>query len=267
MLIDLKGKKALVTGAGMGMGAAVSKLLAQQGADVVLTDLKAEWPEGVAKEIKGVKTMVLEMDVTSNDQVKRAFDKVFSTWGDLDILVNNAGVSSAPGRESVNADREIDWDTTFNINVKGVLRCCEAVITRMKARKYGKIVNFASQAGHAARKSGGAYAVSKAAVLRYTKGLAFELAPFSINVNAVCPGAVWTPFQQRGTARRQAADPELGKLSPYEAFVASYKAIIPMGRPQSPEDVAKAVAFLVSDDACNITGQCLHVDGGTILRD
>ncbi|MDP2952475.1 MAG: SDR family oxidoreductase [Chloroflexota bacterium] len=265
MLIDLTGKRALVTGAGMGMGAAVSKLLAQQGADVVLTDLKAEWPEGVAREIKGVKTMVLEMDVTSNDQVKRAFDRVFSTWGDLDILVNNAGVSSAPGRQDV--DREIDWDMTFNTNVRGVVRCCEAVIPRMKVRKYGKIVNFASMAGHAARKSGGAYAVSKAAVLRYTKGLASELAPFNINVNAVCPGAVWTPFQQRGTAHRQAANPELAKMDPYQAFVTAYKPVIPMGRPQSPEDVAKTVAFLVSEDACNITGQCLHVDGGAILRD
>src|SRR5262249_30240636 len=144
---------------------------------------------------------------------------------------------------------------------------CRAVAGHMKEQRYGKIVTIASIAGHAPRRLGGPYATSKAAVLRYTKGLAVELAPFNVNVNAVCPGAVWTPFQEAGTARREQADPALAALAPYDAFVEAYRPLIPLGRPQTPQDVAKAVAFLASDDASNITGQCLHVDGGAIISD
>ncbi len=122
-------------------------------------------------------------------------------------------------------------------------------------------------AGHASRRSGGAYGVSKDAVLRYTKGLASEVAPFNINVNAVCPGAVWTPFQQGGYERRRQADPSLAERNPYQDFVERYAAVIPMKRPQEAQDIGKAVAFLASDDAGNITGQCLHIDGGAIIRD
>jgi NAD(P)-dependent dehydrogenase (short-subunit alcohol dehydrogenase family) len=137
----------------------------------------------------------------------------------------------------------------------------------MKERGYGKIVNIASMAGHAGRRWGGAYATGKAAVLRYTKGLASELASSQINVNAICPGAVWTPLQERGSLRAQDNDAELKDKDPYEVFLERYEDVIPMGRPQTVEDVGKAAAFLVSDDAANITGQCLHVDGGAILRD
>jgi NAD(P)-dependent dehydrogenase (short-subunit alcohol dehydrogenase family) len=266
MLADLKGKTALVTGAGMGIGRGIALVLAQQGADVALTDLKVEWAANAAKEIKGVRTLALELDVTSQQSVDKAFARVLSEWGHLDILVNNAGMPSAPGGGPM-SNRMEDWDVTFDINLKGTVRCCNAVAGHMKERKYGKIVNIASMAGHAPRKMGGAYAASKGAVLRYTKGLAVDLAPFNINVNAVCPGAVWTRFQQENVKRRQEADPTLRGRDPYEVFLDVYGKTFPLGRPQTVEDVGKAVAFLVSDDACNTTGQCLHVDGGAIIRD
>ena len=266
MLGDLKGKTALVTGAGMGIGQGIALTLARQGADVALADLNAEWPAKVAAEIRDSGSMALALDVTSQESVDRAVARVTEEWGHLDILVNNAGVSSAPGGEP-SSDREEDWDATFNVNVKGVVRCCNAVIPLMKGRRYGKILNIASMAGHAPRRMGGAYPASKATVLRYTKGLAVELASFNINVNAVCPGAVWTRFHQDSFPKRQDVDQELLKRDPHAAFVQVYGKVVPMGRPQEPEDIGKAVAFLVSEDACNITGQCLHVDGGAIIRD
>lgn len=265
MLGDLTGKTALVTGAGSGIGRGIAAVLAAQGASVAVTDLNEAWAKGVADEI-GVKTLALRLDVTDRASVERAVQSVIAEWGKLDILVNNAGVAAAPNRQS-DEDREEDWDTTFNINVKGVVHCCNAAIPHMRERQYGKIINIASMAGHAARRSGGAYAVSKAAVLRYTKGLAFNLAPFNINVNAICPGAVWTRFQEAGALASQRRDPSLAGKSPEQIFRERYEPIIPMKRVQTPEDIGKAIAFLVSDDACNITGQCLHVDGGVILRD
>jgi 3-oxoacyl-[acyl-carrier protein] reductase len=134
----------------------------------------------------------------------------------------------------------------------------------MQRRKYGRIVNIASIAGHSARGTGGAYSVSKAAVLRYTKGLAVEVAAWSITVNAVCPGAVWTGMQSGPFEHPERVDPKLEGLSPYDAFLEYYRPFTPLGPPQTAEEVGSAVAFLASDDARNITGQCLHVDGGAI---
>ena len=250
MLGDLTGKSAFITGGGQGIGRGIALVMAEQGADVTLADIDTQEAELVAEEIKalGRTVLVLEMDVTKKDQVEEAVASAVNGFGRLDILVNNAGIGGAD-----------DWERTFAVNVKGVVHCCEAVVPHMRRSGYGKIVNIASQAGHAARRSGGAYAASKAAVLRYSKGLAFELATMNINVNAVCPGAVWTAFQQRSL------DP--GEGDPYEQFLKRYEGVIPMGRPQTAEDIGKAVTFLASDDASNITGKCLHVDGGVILRD
>ena len=241
-------------------------MLAEQNASVAVTDLNEEWGAGVAAEIKGVRTLVLQLDVTDQASADRAVQKVMSEWGALDILVNNAGVSSAPDREP-DRDREEDWDVTFAINVKGVVHCCNAVIPHMQERSYGKIINIASIGGHARRGGVGAYATSKAAVLRYTKGLAASLATHNINVNAICPGAVWTRLQEAGALSRQGRDPSLAQKDPEQIFRDQYEPIIPLGRPQTPGDIGKMAAFLVSEDARNVTGQCIHVDGGVILRD
>ena len=147
--------------------------------------------------------------------------------GPPQILINNAGIASATiGREGAR-DRDEDWTAILLVNIQGTVRCCEAFLHGMKERRQGKIINVGSMAGHAARRIGGAYATSKAAILRYTKGLAAEVAPFGINVNAVCPGAVWTPLQERGIAYRQSQDPELAARDPYEIFTANYARTIP----------------------------------------
>ena len=268
MLGNLTGKTALVTGGGQGIGRGIVSVLAEQGARVVIADVSLDGPNEVAKELrsKGRVALVVRMDVTDRGSIAAAVREAIGKFGTLDILVNNAGVASAPNTPAGD-DQEAHWQVTFLVNVLGTVHCCNEVLPHMKERKYGKIINVASMAGHAPRRSGGAYGVSKAGVLRYTKGLASEVAPLNINVNAVCPGAVWTPFQQGGFERRREADPSLAARDPYEDFVERYSAVIPMKRPQEPEDIGKAVAFLASDDARNITGQCLHVDGGAIIRD
>ena len=265
MLGDLTGKRALVTGAGSGIGAGIAAVMAAQGASVAVADLNEEWAGGVAEEIGG-SAMTVRMDVTDRASVESAVQRVVSEWGALDILVNNAGVAGAPGY-SLEGEREEDWDITYAINVKGVNFCCNAAMPHMKERRYGKIISIASMGGHAPRLMGGAYAASKAAVLRYTKGLASELAHFNINVNAICPGAVWTRFQEGGAIARQKADPSLADRDPEEIFLDRYESVLPLGRPQTPEDIGKMAAFLASEDARNVTGQCVHVDGGAIIRD
>ncbi|MDP7532431.1 MAG: SDR family NAD(P)-dependent oxidoreductase [SAR202 cluster bacterium] len=266
MIGDLTGKTALVTGAGSGIGRGIATVLAEQGASVAVTDLNQEWADETAALISGVPTLSIRQDVTSTDSVDEVFRRVLAEWGALDILINNAGVAAA-GDRTGGQNRAADWDATYEINVRGVVRCCEAVLPHMQGRRFGKIVNIASMAGHSGRRSGGAYAVSKAAVLRYTRGLAAETATDNINVNAICPGAVWTRFQQAGARARQAADPALADRDIEDLFHDRYDPIMPLGRPQTPEDIGKSAAFLASEDARNITGQCIHVDGGVILRD
>ena len=267
MFGDLTGKKALVTGSAMGIGKGIALVLAEQGADVVIADMNKVAATQTASEIENAQSLGLEMDVTSNESVKKAFEEVLSKWGQLDILVNNAGVASSGGKSPGTGDTETDWDMTFDVNVKGTVRCCEAIIPHMKERHYGKIVNIASMAGQSARRMGGAYGVSKASVLRYTKGLAVELGTCNINVNAICPGAVWTSFHQEGWRIRKENNPELADKDIYEAFLEHYERMFPLGRPQTPEDIGKAVAFLASEEARNITGQSLNVDSGAIITD
>ena len=174
---------------------------------------------------------------------RAAFDSALARFGGpLDILVNNAGVGAG--------DDEHGWRTTFEVNLHGTVRCCEAALASMRPRGYGKIVNISSISGHDARGSAGSYGTSKAAVLRYTKGLAFDEAPNGLNINAVCPGAVWTDMQQRSFARPEEVDAAPRRASrPYDAFVEYYRPLTPLARVQSPDDVGRAVAFLASDDA------------------
>jgi NAD(P)-dependent dehydrogenase (short-subunit alcohol dehydrogenase family) len=239
------------------MGAGIAEVLARQGARVALTDVdQSQMPDAV-RAVGGSETFGLTLDVSSTSSVTDAFAEALERFGGpLDILVNNAGLGAG--------DDESGWHATFEINLHGTVRCCEAALSGMRPCGYGKIVNISSISGHDARGSAGSYGTSKAAVLRYTKGLAFDEAGNGININAVCPGAVWTDMQQRAFATPEAVDPRLAGMSPYEAFVEYYRPLTPLARVQSPQDVGKAVAFLASDDALQITGQCLHVDGGAI---
>lgn len=265
MLADLSGRVALVTGGGQGIGRAICLALADQGADVAIGDIKLETAGRVAREIqaKGRNALAVRLDVTSQDSANAAVAEVIRAWGHLDILVNNAGVSSAPGVATAKEDREEDWDVCFNVNVKGVMHCCKAVMPHFMERRYGKIINLASVAGRGPRPGSPHYAASKAAVISYTKGLAAKLAPYNVNVNGICPGRVWTAFHEELMKERQRlGDPALQGKDLHQVFIESLKSVTPLGREQTPEDIGKLAAFLASEDARNITGQSIQVDGG-----
>jgi NAD(P)-dependent dehydrogenase (short-subunit alcohol dehydrogenase family) len=250
--LGLDGKRCLVTGSTAGIGLEVVRQLAHEGARVVSSGRRGAPDVGEDGHVVA--------DLARAGEPERVVDEATRHLGGLDVLVNNVGIGHAAAGSG-----ESDWEATFRVNLLGTVRCSERVLPGMCERRHGKIVNIASISGHAARRTGGAYSVSKAAVLRYTNGLAVEVAPFSVNVNAVCPGAVWTGMQSGPFSRPEEVDPRLAGLDPYDAFLEYYRPITPLGRPQTAEEVGKAVAYLASADASNITGQCLHVDGGAIL--
>jgi NAD(P)-dependent dehydrogenase (short-subunit alcohol dehydrogenase family) len=244
-------------------------VLARQGANVAIGDINMENASEVGKEVEalGRKSLAVHLDVTSQESADRAVSEVLASWDQLDILVNNAGVVSAPDTPPSGDDREEDWDVTFNINVKGVVHCCNAVIPHFKDRRYGKIINISSTAARAPRALRFSYRCSKAAVNLYTSSLALKLAPHNINVNGIGPGVVWTAFHwgMMTDFQKQGVAEYIDKTSDdfYDIFVEkNVNTLVPLKRAQTPEDIGKTVAFLASEDACNITGQTIHVDGG-----
>jgi NAD(P)-dependent dehydrogenase (short-subunit alcohol dehydrogenase family) len=203
--------------------------------------------------------------VTDLEAVQSVMAAVVGRHGCLDVLVCSAGIVFAAETDRA-ADVRADWDKCMAVNLHGTIHACEAATPHLLASTDGAIVTIGSISAHAARATSGAYPTSKAAALRYSKSLALALAP-QIRVNAVCPGAVWTGMQQRISQEIQAFLPADAPREDEATFFSRYEGTTPLGRPQTPDDVAKAVAFLASSDARNITGQCLHVDGGAIIRD
>lgn len=273
MIADLTGQVAFITGAGSGIGRAVAHCIVEQGAFVEVTDIDDANLASLVAELGPDHAHATRVDVISADDVRAAVDAAVSRHERLDILVCSAGVVLAEDRELAR-DSPADWDRCFAVNVRGTVHACDAVIPHMKGQGGGAIVTIGSISAHAARATEGAYPASKAAALRYTKSLALSLAP-TIRVNAVCPGAVWSGMQARILAEQrravQAMNPDAGPVAASAndeaTFFARYEAVTPLKRPQQPADVAKAVAFLASGDASEITGQCLHVDGGAVIRD
>lgn len=275
MIADLTGHVALVTGAGSGIGRAVVRCFVEQGAVVEATDIDGAAIDALVADFGAERVHGSRLDVTAVDDVRTVVDAAVARHGRLDVLVASAGVVLADDSPS-GRDPAADWDRCFAVNVRGTVHACEAALAHMRPRHSGAIVTIGSISAHSARATVGAYPASKAAALRYTKGLALQVAPH-VRVNAVCPGAVWTGMQARILAESRRA--RIARTSGTAAtvptpqdddertFFAPYEAITPLRRPQTVDDVAKAVAFLASPDASNITGQCLHVDGGAVIRD
>ena len=262
--MQLEDRVALVTGGARGLGEGIALVLAERGADVAVCDINLEGARQTADTITGMerRAKAYMVDVTNQDQLGKMTDEVLSDFERIDILVNAAGVIGAPGFEGTTTSREEDWDLTFDVNVKGTALTSDAVSPHMKDRRFGKIVNIASHGGRGGGTGGGAYGASKAAVIHLTQSYALDLAPFNINVNAICPGSIWTPMWERIAVRAQRNNPEQRHLTPREIFDAAIQERCPLGREQTPEDIGKAVAFFASDDALNITGQSLNVNGG-----
>jgi len=192
METGIQGKIALVTGAARGMGKAIALALAKEGADIVVNDINLEGATTTSEEVKkiGVNSMVVQADVAKEAEVQKMVDQIVDSWGSIDILVNNAGVAAFLLVEDI---EKSEWDRVLDINLGGTFNCSRAVIPIMKKRGGGKIVNMGSFAGKRMSMDAGAhYSASKAGVLSLTRQLAYEVAPFKINVNAVCPGHVLT---------------------------------------------------------------------------
>lgn len=265
--MDLNDKVAIVTGAARGIGRAIAEKMAAYGGSVMVADLDADNSANAASEIRasyaGVGVESTDVDVTDRESVARMASEAIARFGRIDILVNNAGIIGAPGWEQRDRPDESDWDQIYEVNVKGVANASDIVAEYMKPNHYGKIVNIASGAGRQGGPGNPPYNVSKAGVISITQSYALELAPFNINVNAICPGLLWTPMWDRIATRNINMDDDLSGLTPRQAFERVVADRIPLGREQTPEDIGNLAVFLASDLAINITGQSINVNGGS----
>ena len=246
--MDLTGKVALVTGAAQGIGKAVAMLLAQRGADIIISDINLEKAEETSKEIAalGPRAMAIRANVAVVEEVEKMVQSIIERFGQIHILVNNAGIARD---KLLLRMTEEDWDLVLDINLKGTFNCTKAVIRYMSKQRYGKIVNIASVVGEMGNAGQANYSASKAGVIGFTKTIAREFASRGINVNAIAPGYIVTPMTE--------VLPEKAKED--------LKRMIPMERLGQPEDVAQAAFFLVSEASNYITGQVINVNGGIYM--
>ena len=275
----LNGKIALVTGAAgeFGLGRAIAVRLAKEGADVVVNDVvekpynldESEWRglQDVVSEIKslGRRSFGLVVDITNSDQVSAMVEKIVSKFGRIDILVNNAG--SKPGKDRVLAVdlEEKEWDRVIKVNAKGTFLSSQAVARHFIERNiHGKIINISSVVGKEAMPRYAAYSASKFAIIGLTQALALELAPYQINVNAVCPSLVDT---ERVTELVNALTENNEQFKDkYEELIQNRSGLVPLGRLATRTDVANTVSFLASEQSNFLTGLSIPVTGGSMVH-
>lgn len=244
--MKLNGKVALVTGAGQGIGRAVAFLFSQEGAKVALVDWNPETGREALRGLKeaGGEGVFIAADVSRSSEIKRAVDEVLRCWGRIDVLVNNAGFDRPSGIFKI---KEEDWEAVQGVHLRAAIIFMSRVMPIMREQKYGQIVNISSIYGKVGGKGEIAYATVKAGLLGLTKSAAKEVGRYGIRVNAVLPGLTETPAIRAMMA---------------EKYKEEILARTPLGRMAQPEEIAKAVLFLASDDASYITGAGLEVAGG-----
>lgn len=249
----LEGKSAIVTGAARGIGKAIARRFVDEGATVVVSDVRDDLLEATRTELAGVAgggaVASIVADVSDATQVHHLVRTSQHRLGRIDVLANNAGISTFNEFLTL---AEPDWQRTLEVNLTGVFLCSQAVATIMREQGSGVIVNMASTNGLLGEARLAAYNASKAGVVLLTKTMAIELAPFGIRVNCVCPGFIETDMARDGGMSPELIERLAGK--------------VPMGRRGRPEEVAAAFAFLSSDDASYITGTELIVDGGQLCQ-
>lgn len=251
--MGLQDRVAIVTGGGSGIGEAIAKRLAAEGARVCVAEVDTAGGERVVAEIEATSgtASFVEADIGTSEGADLAVGAALSAWGQLDLLVNNAGVAYAAGPTSWD-DSEDTWDRILTVNLKGHFLCARRAIPELRKTR-GNIVNIASVAGEITC-AGVHYSASKGGAVSFTKALASELAPLGVRVNAIGPGLMRTPMSMSGTDEEN------------EERLRDFESRIPLGRAGLPEDIAGVVVFLASEDASYITGQHLCVDGGFLAQ-
>ncbi len=244
-----EGKAAIVTGASRGIGREIALLLAKEGAKIAVNYSGSQAKAEEVVELilaEGGEAFAVQADVSNAESVKSMVEQTLEHFGSIDLLVNNAGITKD---NLLMRMKEEEWDDVININLKGVFLCSKGVTRQMMRQRSGKIVNVASIVGVSGNPGQANYVAAKAGVIGFTKTAAKELASRNITVNAVAPGFITTDMTDALT----------------EDVKSQMLTAIPLGKLGSPQDVARTVLFLLSEDAAYITGQTIHVDGGMVM--
>jgi NAD(P)-dependent dehydrogenase (short-subunit alcohol dehydrogenase family) len=258
--MKLLNKVAIITGGSSGIGRATAILFVKEGANVVIadTDLKgAEETQSLIKKERG-EALFVKTDVSKAAEVKNLVSKTIEKYGKIDILVNNAGVVRVGSLDDYTED---DFDLLFKTNVKGIFLCCKYAAPYMIKQTSGVIINLSSIAAHVGQVNHSLYCASKAGALAITRALALDLAPYTIRVNSISPGATDTPMLRSDVAKQA----KQRNIDP-EALKAEFESQGVMGRWAKPEEVATGILFLASDESSYMTGADILIDGGWAAR-
>ena len=254
MKIDLKDKVVVITGAASGIGKACAKLMLENSARVVISDINDEEGKKTTEELSVIgKCEFIHTDVSNKESVQNLIDKVVEKFKRIDIFVNNAGINVIGNRVNIDEFSFENWEKILGVDLNGVFYCSRAVSRVMIKQKKGRIINIGSVFGSVPARKQIAYVAAKAAVHNLTKAMALELAPYGINVNAVAPGSILT----EGTKKLF-----YGKDSAQAEMMERMLSHVPLGKPGDVEDIANAVLFLSGEESKYITGHVLVVDGG-----
>jgi NAD(P)-dependent dehydrogenase (short-subunit alcohol dehydrogenase family) len=257
--MQLENKVAIITGAASGMGKAMAKGYAKEGASVVIADLNADAATEVSESINsdGGNAIAIKYDVTDIEQSRDLVDSTLDKYGQLDILVNNAGVVVVSPIEDATPE---DWDLIFDVNAKGLFFLSQIACVPMRKQSSGKIINMASGAGRTGGADAAAYSASKATVMSITRCFAMAMGAYNVNVNGIAPGLVRTPFWDK-------LDDEfvkIGDKSPGDTWRELSKLVV-LGRPGVAEDIVPMAIFLAGSGSDYITGQTYNVEGGIVM--
>lgn len=270
----LKDRVAIVTGGGGGIGEGICLCLAREGAHVVVSDQNQNLAEKVAAEISKMeqRALAIQTNVCRAKDCENLIELSLKEMGQIDILVCCAGISGYSDKTISNEMTRIeniseeDWDLTIDTNLKGVFLCNRAIAALFKKQKKGKIINISSIAGRRGSDWLPHYSASKAGVIVLSQVMAIQLGPYNVNVNTICPGFIWTPMSVIAGKIMSQTYPQFKDMNPTEVFNEIIKTRVPLGRPQTPDSIGQVAVFLASDEAQDITGQAINVDGGTVFN-